>query len=51
MDLKKWNEEVFCNVGKQKNDLLDDICDLDSIAKERPFDALKGKERMKFLGI
>ena len=35
-DMKKWNEEVFCNVGKQKKDLLDDICELDVSAKGRP---------------
>jgi hypothetical protein len=25
LDLKKWNEEVFGNAGKQKRDLLDCI--------------------------
>jgi hypothetical protein len=35
-DLKKWNEEVFGNVGKKKKDLLDGIRELDIIAEGRP---------------
>lgn len=50
MDLKRWNEEVFGNVGKQKKDLLFGICDLNIIAEGRPlFDAKRW--RKKFLGI
>ena len=37
LDLKKWNEEVFGNVGKQKKDLLDVIWELDIIAKGKTF--------------
>jgi len=33
MDLKKWNEMVFGDVGKQKKDLLVGICDLNIIAE------------------
>jgi hypothetical protein len=36
MDLKKWNEEDFGNIGKQKNDLLVGIRDLNIIAEGRP---------------
>jgi hypothetical protein len=43
-DLKKWNEEVFGNVGKQKKDLLDGIHDPDIIAEGRP---LFDDERLK----
>jgi hypothetical protein len=32
-DLKKWNEEVFVNVGKRKKDFLDGICELDIIVE------------------
>jgi hypothetical protein len=33
--LKKWNEEVFGNVAKRKKELVDGLCELDMIAKER----------------
>ena len=32
-NLKKWNEEVFSNVRKKKNDLMDGIWELDFIAE------------------
>jgi hypothetical protein len=32
-DLKKWNEEIFGNVGKKKKDLMDGIRGLDFIAR------------------
>jgi hypothetical protein len=48
LDLKKWNEEVFGNVGKQKNDLLDDVRKLDIIAEGRPL--IEG-ERLRKEGI
>jgi hypothetical protein len=35
-DLKKWNEEIFGNVRKQKKDLVDGIRELDMIAEGRP---------------
>jgi len=35
-DLKKWNYEIFSNVGKRKKDLVDGIRELDIIAKGRP---------------
>jgi hypothetical protein len=34
--LKKWNAEVFGNVGKRKKVLLDGIRELDMIAEGRP---------------
>jgi hypothetical protein len=43
-DLKKWNEEVFDNVGKKKNDLLDELCELDIIAQGR---SLSNDERLR----
>jgi hypothetical protein len=36
LDLKKLNEDIFGNVGKQKKDFLDDIHELDIIAEGRP---------------
>jgi hypothetical protein len=46
MDLKKWNEEVFGNIGKQKKDLLVGIHDLNIIAEERPYLMLKCGEKI-----
>jgi uncharacterized protein YydD (DUF2326 family) len=34
-DLKKWNEEVFGDVGKKKNELLEGIQELDLIEECR----------------
>jgi hypothetical protein len=36
IDLKKWNEGVFYNVGKQERDHVDGIRELDVIAEGRP---------------
>jgi hypothetical protein len=36
VDLKKWNEEVFGNVGMQKKEMEKGLCELDMIAEERP---------------
>jgi hypothetical protein len=36
LDLKKWNEEVFGIVEKQKKVCLDELGDLDVIAEDRP---------------
>jgi hypothetical protein len=35
MDLKKWNEEIFGDVGKRKNVLVDGIRELDIIVEGR----------------
>lgn len=35
-DMKKQNEEVFGNVGKQKKDIVDGIRDPDIIVEGRP---------------
>ena len=35
-DLKKWNEEVFGNVGVKKNKLMSDLLELESLADFRP---------------
>jgi hypothetical protein len=35
MDLKKWNEEIFGNVGKRKKELVDGIRELEIIAEGR----------------
>jgi uncharacterized protein YydD (DUF2326 family) len=43
-DLKKWNEEVFGDVGKKKEELLEGIWDLDVIAEGR---GLVEEERMR----
>lgn len=57
-NLKKWNEEVFSNVRKKKNDLMDGIRELDFIAEGRPLtegtrlrkeDMFKGLERFILL--
>jgi hypothetical protein len=34
-DLKKWNEEVFGDVGKKKNELLEGIRELDLVKECR----------------
>jgi hypothetical protein len=44
IDLKKWNEEVFRNVGVQKTKLEKSLSELDLIAKER---LLSKKENFK----
>lgn len=50
MDLTKWNEEDFGNIGKQKKNLLVGIRDLNIIAEGRPlFDAKMW--RKNFLGF
>jgi len=36
VDLKKWNEEVFGNVGVQKKEMKKGLSELDMIAEERP---------------
>jgi hypothetical protein len=36
VDMKKWNEEVFGNVGVQKKELEKGLSELDMIAEERP---------------
>jgi hypothetical protein len=33
-DLKKWNEEVFGNVGKRKKEMVVGLCELDMIAED-----------------
>jgi hypothetical protein len=43
-DLKKWNEEVFGNVGKQKKEMAEGLCELELTAEER---ALTEDERLK----
>jgi len=35
-DLRKWNKEVFGNVGVQKKNLEKGLSKLDMIAEERP---------------
>jgi hypothetical protein len=35
VNLKKWNEDVFGNVGKKKKDILEGIWDLDFIVEGR----------------
>jgi hypothetical protein len=44
VDLKKWNEDIFGNVGKRKKDLMDGIRELDVIAEGR---TLIEEERVK----
>jgi hypothetical protein len=44
VDLRRWNEEVFGNVGRKKKILLEELCAFDIIEEER---ALGDKERMK----
>jgi hypothetical protein len=34
-DLKKWNEEVFGDVGKRKREMVESLCALDLLAEER----------------
>lgn len=36
VDMKKWNEEVFGNVGVQKKELEKGLSELDMIVEERP---------------
>jgi hypothetical protein len=43
-DLKKWNEEVFGNVGKRKKEMVEGLCELDLIAEER---SLTEDEKLK----
>jgi hypothetical protein len=35
MDLKKWNEEVFGDIGRKKKELLEGIKEMDVVAKNR----------------
>lgn len=44
LELKKWNEEVFGNVGKLKKEMVEGFCELDMIAEER---SLTEDERLK----
>jgi hypothetical protein len=44
VDLKKWNEEVFGDVGKKKNELLEVIRELDLIEECR---CLEEEERVR----
>jgi hypothetical protein len=43
-DLKKWNEEVFGDVGKRKWEIMESLCALDLLAEER---SLTEDERIK----
>jgi hypothetical protein len=43
-DLKKWNEEVFGNMGVRKNQLMFDLNEMDAVAELRP---LTGEEYEK----
>lgn len=44
VDLKKWNEEVFSDVGKKKEELMEGIRDLDCIDEGR---GLMEEERIR----
>jgi hypothetical protein len=46
IDLTKWNVEVFTNVGKKKNNLLDELCELDNIAEGRSLSESLRKEEI-----
>jgi hypothetical protein len=37
-DLKKWNEEVFGDIGRKKKELLEGIQELDAMAETRGLD-------------
>jgi hypothetical protein len=44
VDLKRWNEEVFGDVGRKKKILLEEVCAFDTIEEER---TLGDEERRK----
>jgi hypothetical protein len=44
VDLKKWNVEVFGDVGRKREILLEEVCAFDIIEEER---ALCHEERMR----
>jgi len=46
IELTKWNVEVFTNVGKKKNNLLDELCELDNIAEGRSLSESLRKEEI-----
>ena len=35
MDLKKWNDEVFGDIGRKKKELLEGIQEMDVLAENR----------------
>jgi hypothetical protein len=45
-DLKVWNEEVFGNIDRQKNILLEELRDLEVVEEEK---ALSVEERVRLL--
>ena len=44
VDLKKWNEEVFGNVGVKINKLISELVELDALADLRPHRSGKSEE-------
>ena len=45
IDLKKWNEKVFSDVGKKKKELLEGIRELDLILEDRELVAYEERAR------
>jgi hypothetical protein len=43
-NLRRWNEEVFGNVGRKKKILLEELCAFDIVEEVRAFD---DEEKMK----
>jgi len=48
VDLKKWNKEVFGNVGVQKNEMEKGLSELDMIAEERPLSEEENIKREEY---
>jgi hypothetical protein len=48
-DLKKWNEEVFGDIGRKKKELLEGIQELDAMAETRGLDQEDKMEKADLL--
>uniref|UniRef100_A0A2N9II99 Uncharacterized protein n=1 Tax=Fagus sylvatica TaxID=28930 RepID=A0A2N9II99_FAGSY len=45
VDLKKWNEEVFGNVGVKRNKLMSELVELDAVADLRPLTGVENQKK------
>ena len=45
VDLKKWNEEVFGNVGVKKNKFISELVELDAVADLRPLTEVENQKK------